>query len=146
MENFPRLTESEIIVLALGTYQLKLARSYCGEHFRNGLYLIETYRENLFYDLPDYGIQEDVWLLRGRIQSRHVRARLYYCYILINNSNNLIEGRNNIVQHYCTCLSGRRTMGTCAHIISIIWYLAFAVHEGFSAPATFLNDIILDVH
>ncbi|XP_047036447.1 uncharacterized protein LOC124642178 [Helicoverpa zea] len=72
MENFPRLTESEIIVLALGTYQLKLARSYCGEHFRNGLYLIETYRENLLDDLPDYGIQEDVWLLRGRIQSRHV--------------------------------------------------------------------------
>lgn len=29
-------------------------------------------------DLPDYGIKEDVWLLRGRIQSQHVRAKAYF--------------------------------------------------------------------
>ncbi|KAF9818160.1 hypothetical protein SFRURICE_003901, partial [Spodoptera frugiperda] len=66
LENFPRLTENQIILLALGTYQLKL-----NEHLQNGLYTIETYRENQLDDLPDYGIQENVWLLRGRIQSRH---------------------------------------------------------------------------
>lgn len=143
LENFPRLTENQIILLALGTYQLKLARSYCSEHLQNGLYTIETYRENQLDDLPDYGIQENVWLLCGRIQSRHVRQRTYNCYILINYSQN--EG-NDIVQHYCTCLSGRRTMGTCAHITSILWYLGYAIHEGFNTPSMFLNDVIIDSH
>ncbi|KAF9416045.1 hypothetical protein HW555_006457 [Spodoptera exigua] len=98
-------------------------------------------QKNRLDDLPDYGIQENVWLLRGRIQSRHVRQRTYYCYILINNNSN---EDNDIVQHYCTCISGRRTMGTCAYTISIIWYLGYAIHEGFTAPAMFLNDVIID--
>lgn len=136
IENFPRLTEEQVILFALGTYQLKLARSYCSEHLHNGLYIIETYRDNALEDLPQYGINEEAWLLRGRIQSRHVRARKYYCYILINN--------NNIIQYYCTCLTGRRTIGTCAHVLSIIWYLGCARHEGFIAPALFLNDVIFD--
>lgn len=141
LESFPILSEEQIIVFALGTYQLKLARSYCAEHIRNGLYLIEVYRENDLDDLPDYGMDEDVWLLRGRIQSRHVRSRIYYCYILVNNNEN---ENNPIVQHYCTCLTGRRTMGTCAHTLSIIWYLGHARHTGFTAPAAFLNDVIVD--
>ncbi|KAJ8720664.1 hypothetical protein PYW08_006129 [Mythimna loreyi] len=37
IENFPSMTEEDIILLALGTYQLKLARSYCAEHLSNGL-------------------------------------------------------------------------------------------------------------
>jgi hypothetical protein len=139
LENFPSLSEEQIIIMALGTYQLKLARSYCAEHMQNVLYLIEVYRENRLRDLPIDGNNENVWLRRGHMQSRHVRARTYYCYILLNNNN-----ESNIEQHYCTCLTGRRTMGTCAHIVSIIWYLGYARHTGFTAPATFLNYVIID--
>lgn len=135
--DFPRFSEEQIIKIALGTYQVKLAKSYCSEHLQNGLYSIEIYREAALEDLPNYGINEDAWLLRGRIQSRHVRARKYYCYLLVHN--------NNIVQRYCTCITGRRTVGTCAHILSIIWYLGYAIHEGFVGPALFLNDVIVDV-
>jgi hypothetical protein len=144
INNFPRLTEEDVILLSLGTYQLKLARSYCSEHLANGLYIIEIYRDTALQDLPDYGINEDVWLLRGRIQSRHVRSRTYYCYILVNNV--LTIDNSNIIHHYCTCLTGRRTVGTCAHIISIVWYLGYARHEGFTAPAAFLNDVIVDTN
>lgn len=135
---FPIYTEEQVILLALGTYQIKLARSYCSEHLQNGIYTIEIYRQNALEDLPDYGINEDSSLMRGRIQSRHIRARTYYCYILINNNNNTIS------QYYCICLTGRRTVGTCAHIVSIVWYLGYARHEGFVAPALFLNDVLLD--
>lgn len=138
IENFPRLSEEQVIHFALGTYQLKLARSYCSEHLQNGLYIIETYRDNTLEDLAQYDINEEAWLLRGRIQSRHVRARKYFCYILINNIN------NNITQYYCTCLTGRRTIGTCAHVLSIIWYVGYARHEGFNEPALFLNSILID--
>ncbi|CAH0407509.1 unnamed protein product [Chilo suppressalis] len=84
VKNFPQLTKEELIVLALGTYQLKLARSYCSEHLNNGLYTIETYA---LEDLPEYGIDQNVCLLRGRIRSRHVRARTYYCYVLFSSND-----------------------------------------------------------
>lgn len=121
---FPQYTEEQVILLALGTYQVKLARSYCSEHLQNGVYTIEVYRQNALEDLPDFGLNEDSWLMRGRIQSRHIRARRYYCYILINNND------NNISQSYCTCPTGR--------------YLGYARHEGFVAPALFLNDLLVD--
>uniref|UniRef100_A0A2H1WJQ1 SFRICE_039260 n=1 Tax=Spodoptera frugiperda TaxID=7108 RepID=A0A2H1WJQ1_SPOFR len=117
--DFVRYTELQVISLALGTYQIKLARSYCSEHLQNGIYTIEIYRQNALEDLPDHGINEDSSLMRGRIQSRHIRTRIYYCYILINNSSNIIS------YYYCTCLTGRRTIGTCAHFVSIVWYLAY---------------------
>ncbi|XP_050551663.1 hemicentin-2-like [Spodoptera frugiperda] len=43
---FPQYTEEQVILLALGTYQVKLARSYCSEHLQNGVYTIEVYRQN----------------------------------------------------------------------------------------------------
>lgn len=138
--DFPRLNEVDVILLALGTYQLKLAKSYCGEHLQNGLYTIDVCRENAINDLPN--VQgNNVWLLRGRIQSRHVRARTYYTYIVIDLNQ---VGRNAITQHYCTCLTGRRTIGSCAHLISIVWYLGYARYNAFHAPAIFLNDVIID--
>lgn len=136
--DFPRLSEHDVILLALGTYQLKLAKSYCSEHLNNGLYLIETYRAAALEDITEYGIDEDVWLLRARIQSRHVRAKKYFCYILLKRNENVI------LHYYCTCLTGRRTVGSCAHIVSIVWYLGYARHEGFTEPALFLNSIVID--
>ncbi|KAF9406909.1 hypothetical protein HW555_012887 [Spodoptera exigua] len=40
LKSFERLNEDDIILFALGSYHLKLAKSYCAEHFRNGLYII----------------------------------------------------------------------------------------------------------
>ncbi|KAJ8728525.1 hypothetical protein PYW07_006221 [Mythimna separata] len=142
LEDFPELTDDDIILFALGTYHIKLAKSYCAEHIRNGIYYIELFRENQLTDLPRYNIREDnVWLIRGRIQSRHVRSRVYYCYILINRSE---TGRRAIEQWYCTCLTGARTVGSCAHIISIIWYMGKGRHIDFNLPAAMLSTIIID--
>lgn len=45
LDDFPRMTADELIVYALGTYQIDQARSYYGEHIKNGSYLIEVYKE-----------------------------------------------------------------------------------------------------
>lgn len=123
--------------ISLGSYHIKLAQSYCSEHLQDGLYMIEIYQENVLNNIPD---ADNVWLLRGRIQSRHVRARIYYCYILINRDQ---VGRNAIKEYYCSCLTGRRTVGSCAHVISMIWYLGVGRYKLFIAPAAFLNNIII---
>lgn len=143
-EDIPRLEEEHIILIALGTYHIKIASSYCAEHLSDGIYIIELYRDNELGDLNEYNIEVGTgsFLVRGRIQSRHTRAKQYYTYVLINRET---EGRNAFSHYYCTCLTGRRTIGTCAHVISILWYLCWARHqEGLTMPAAHLNTVILD--
>lgn len=119
LSDFPSLTEDDLICFALGTYQVKLARSYYAEHVRQGLYNIEVFRDPDCTGLAEYGITAtNVWLLRCRIQSRHARSRIYYSYILIDRQRNCREAIEN---YYCSCLSGKRTLGCCAHIMSIVW-------------------------
>lgn len=65
LDYFPRLTESELKLFTLGSYQLKLAKSYCAEHLHNGLYIIEIKRDDLVGDLQRYNMPQNVWLLYG---------------------------------------------------------------------------------
>ena len=109
-----RLSEDEIFLFALGNYHIKLAKSHCAEHLRDGVYYIELYRDSSLSDLPKFNIlQSNVWLVRVRVQSRHVRSRIYYSYILINQD---LANRHAIAYWYCTCLIGNFTVGSCAHI------------------------------
>lgn len=138
---FPILSEEDLILIALGTYQIKLARSYLSEHIRNGSYSIEIC-DSISPDLREYGLNDEGVLLRGRIQSRHVSNRIHYCYILLPIS---VSGREALSNYYCSCLTGRRTVGTCAHIMSIVWYLGWARHQqNILLPAIFLDEIISD--
>lgn len=36
--------------------------------------------------------------------------------------------------YYCTCKSGARILGTCAHIANVLWYIGYARHEQHSVP------------
>lgn len=144
VREFPRLSEEELVMFALGTYQIKLARSYYSEHARNGVYTIEVYRENddLNNLLNNYNITgNNFWLLRGKVQSRHTRSRIYHTYILVNSDHLGLEALNH---YYCSCKSGRRTLGTCAHVMSIVWFLAYARYENIDHPAQFLDSIVID--
>ncbi|CAH2088907.1 unnamed protein product [Euphydryas editha] len=144
LQDFPRLTARDLIIFSLGTYQIKLARSYYAEHARNGTYTIELYRdtEDLPNILNNYNIAgNNFWLLRGRIQSRHRRSRTYYTYILIDLNKRGLEA---LEHYYCSCKSGRRTLGSCSHIISIVWFLGWARYETISHPAAFLDSVIID--
>lgn len=139
LSHFPRMTEEDIYFLSLGSYQIKLARSYCKEHMRqNGLYSIEIFQQPCTNELHRFNIsfEPGSYILRGRIKSRHVSRCMYYSYIIVNSQS--------IGEYYCSCLTGQRTVGTCAHIISLVWYLGYARHEGIAGPADFLDDIIID--
>ncbi|CAF4576898.1 unnamed protein product [Rotaria sp. Silwood2] len=104
--NFPKMSFDELQELTLGTYQLKQARSYTTEHLsEDGAYLVKVtnQRQNL---------------LRAQIQSRHRNAVKYDLYIQYNTQN--------ITGWYCKCPNGSRVVGCCAHIASVMYYLAFA--------------------
>lgn len=130
LDNLPRLTEVDLILFGLGTYQLKQAKSYYGEHVReDGAFIIE-----LADELPREHTRElgdNVCVIRGRIQSRHVKSKTYYEYIGFDVTQN---GRHIIKEYYCTCKIGRRTVGCCGHVMCIAWYLTYARHEPFIRP------------
>lgn len=136
LRDFPQLTYDELLLFTLGIYHLKLAKSYCHEHMRpNGVYIMELYHRR--------ELVENKILIRGRIQSRHIRAKRYYTYLLINPA---LQGRQSLEGYYCSCIHGRRTVGSCAHIASVVYFLSWAVYQDeFHTPAAFLDETILDL-
>ncbi|XP_045765909.1 uncharacterized protein LOC123878873 [Maniola jurtina] len=141
---FPQLTEEDVILFSLGTYHLKLARSYVAEHLRggDGLYNIEV-SSSPSPSMAEHGlVTENCSLIRGRILSRHVSNKIYYTYILLKEN---IQGREAIAAYYCSCMTGMRTLGACAHTVSIIWYLGVGRHlDNFVGPANAWDDVIIE--
>lgn len=82
----------------------------------NDVFEVEMMRDH--DRLPEPGF------LRARICSRFRRRtkyQLWISYVSHGDVNNVpIRG------YYCTCKTGARTLGTCVHIASILWYLGFA--------------------
>lgn len=138
---FPMLAEEELILFALGIYQLKQARSYYAEHIQaTGRFIIEIGGQ-----IPAEHLQElegrDLYILRGRIQSRHVRLRTYNVYIGIDTA---LTGRQAIAHYYCSCHNGKRTIGCCSHVMCIVWYMGYARHlPVINIPAEGLEDIFV---
>jgi hypothetical protein len=142
MDDFPILSADDLIIFSLGPYQVQQARSYYGEHVKSdGSYLIEVCREP---NLDNFSTESlnwvDPWLLRGRIQSRHSSRRIYYVYILVERAT---QGLDAILGHYCSCIIGKRTLGCCSHVMSIIWYMGWGRYQDdLTPPAKFLDYII----
>ncbi|CAG4980978.1 unnamed protein product [Colias eurytheme] len=139
---FPRMEMNELILFALGTYQIKQARSYYGEHIRfHGDYRIEVASESINATEHNLRGSDNNILIRGKIKSRHISSKRYYVYILIENG---ISGREGIIEYCCNCLVGRRTVGCCAHTMTLVWYLGWARHQSnISAPAEFLDSVVV---
>lgn len=139
--SFPILNMEDLTLLALGIYQIKQARSYYGEHTQaTGMFIIEI-GEQIPADQTRELEGEDLHILRGRIQSRHVRSRTYNVYIGIDAA---LTGREAIKHYYCTCNIGRRTVGCCSHVMCIVWYMGYARHlPNINIPAEGLEDIFV---
>lgn len=142
---FPVLTAEELTLFAVGTYQIKLAPSYYSEHIRSsGSFLIQKYNRPLddlsLFNMPSNNVQ----LLRMHIKSRHISSKVYYCYVLIDVDNR-DRGLECIKNYCCSCLTGRRTIGCCSHVMCIVWFLGWARHQDdIRRPALFLDTIIID--
>lgn len=50
----------------------------------------------------------------------------------------------DIAGYYCNCLVGNRTVGCCAHVMTILWYLSWARFRTVEPPAPFLDDIFYE--
>ena len=111
MPDFPQLNENELRDLTMGVYQIRQAKSYTKEHqTKEGKYEILVNKE-----------QDGI--LKAQIRSRHTSSKTYNLWIEHNANLNPITG------WFCTCKSGARVVGCCAHIASVLWYLGFERHQ-----------------
>ncbi|KAK3109143.1 hypothetical protein FSP39_023866 [Pinctada imbricata] len=110
---FPRLSEEYLRSLTCGVYQLKQASSYTKEH-------LDDYGD---YSFDIHHLAEG--MIRVRIQSRHISAKRYFLWIEFDFS----DVNEPIKAYYCQCKAGMRTVGCCAHVASVLWYLGYKRHS-----------------
>ncbi|KAJ8687901.1 hypothetical protein QAD02_023696 [Eretmocerus hayati] len=172
LPEFPRYTMKDLYFISLGSYQLKQAISYYSEHIKtDGKYIFQVCTEIDRIDFDKYDISlEDPLLIKIRIQSRH-SGNTKYCLFILTESENTgsrpcIQGsttnENVIVSaqapvsrdpssitssllYYCQCKNGARTIGCCAHVMSVLWFLGYARYvPNISPPAQFLDKFFFE--
>ncbi|CAF0897886.1 unnamed protein product [Brachionus calyciflorus] len=119
--DFPKLSYNEILEnITLVSYHLKQSLSYLAEHFdNNGKFKMKIKAKKI--------------VLSSNLD------RLYLTESSKKNDT-LING------WYCTCKNGKRTVGCCSHVSSVIYYFGYARYlENIPKPASFLSDIFLNV-
>ena len=131
--DFPLISEDEMRDITVGIYQLKQAPSYTFEHLsEEGRY--EIVRHHTMHDL-----------IRVRIHSRfrNQESQSHNVYIQYRPGR---RGAGGIAHYACTCICGKRTLGTCSHVASVLWYLGFGRHQlGYKYPAAHIADNVLAI-
>jgi hypothetical protein len=111
--DFPELTERELMILFTETYQLSQATSYLAE-------ILNAETNTLQVQFLKTSTASNA-LVKFEVQSRNVQRHWYRCYIQYQPNNNTVKG---IVGYYCECGNGARTVGSCSHIATLIYYLS----------------------
>lgn len=122
---FPRLTEEEMKLFFTGTYQMSLAAAYLGE-------IIEEGSPKIFH------VKENENIIRLSVRSRHINSKYYKAYVEYKAKNDI----TGIERYCCECPNGMRTVGCCAHVACVIYYLSYARYQSkILRPADFLTKI-----
>lgn len=138
LHDFPVLTIDFLKELTEGIFQIELAPAYIQDTLQR-----EDSDELQLEVLRDINRLPEPGFLRARIWSRYrnrTKYQLWISYIPHADVNNVpIRG------YYCTCKTGARTLGTCVHITSVLWYLGFArLQENVHYPSNALLYAIDD--
>ncbi len=141
------MTEADLRLITLGTYQLRMARSYYAEHIKtNGRLEIEVCKHVGPLSLNSHGFSVDgrnLMLIRGRIQSRHRGSFRYFIYILIDRKRGGVEA---VWGYCCSCPNCLTTVGCCSHIATVLWFLGLGQYlPEILVPASFLDDCVESV-
>lgn len=133
---FPRL-DLEYLKTLTGTYHIYLAASYIQDTIQRN-----EGEENTL-DI-DESIEEQNFL-RFRIFSRFRNATKHMLWVVFRETDDDNVEDPPILGYYCTCRSGARTLGTCAHVASVIWFLGYARNqENITFPSFQLLNCIDD--
>lgn len=128
-------------MISFGSYQVQQARCYLSNHLYSNnndltvFYFSQEIVENLCCALinPDM----DPLLLMINLKSRFVSQTVHRLFVLMDNN---ATGFNCVIAYCCTCKSGNRTVGYCAHVMSLIYFICFA-RNGVKEVSKHLKNI-----
>jgi len=130
LPSFPQLTQEDLKLLTLGTYQLELAKEYANQHLKN----------KTPYEIQIH-IEEETNIVRVKIGSRMSKRTNHTGWIEFTPFG---TGMSSIEGFCCTCKVGARVVGMCSHLCSVIWFLSYARHQGFAPRSCSLADNVLN--
>lgn len=136
--NFPELSQLELKKIALGTYQIKQARSYIVKHIQlnpNRKFLSfacppDAIRSHFGKIINEKNVSQPVFTLT-RMSSRFVANKIHRMYVLADADKN---GSESIIAYFCECKHGKRTVGCCSHVMTFLMYFGFSRHHGGVKP------------
>jgi len=131
LPSFPRLSEEDLKDMTLGSYQLRLAKEYSNQHIKKR----SPYQIQIHHD------EENANIIRIKIGSRMSNHTVHTALIEFIPYS---AGPLGIKGKYCSCKVGTRTVGLCAHLCSVFWFLSYARHRLFSPRCYELANNILD--
>lgn len=118
--SFPRITLDYLKDLIFGSYQIRLAPSYIQD---------KLLRDDVDIFQVDSSRTEEGFL-RVRVYSRFRNSTKYQIFVKFTPWDpNLLPNDEPIKGYYCQCKTGARTLGTCAHVVAVIWYMGWARHQ-----------------
>lgn len=143
VESLPKVSELDLIYIALGKYQIKQAASYHHEHTKSNNGASEV------FSLPDeicgsifQRFQMDgrsLLLLMMRMKSRFRNQKRHDAFILIDRNS---QPETVVLGYCCSCYCGLRTVGCCSHVMCLIWYSLFVQNRRIAPPAGFLDNYL----
>ncbi|KYN19756.1 hypothetical protein ALC57_07909 [Trachymyrmex cornetzi] len=153
LQDFPVLTLEFLKNLTCGIYQLELSPSYIQDKLQRDQ--LEEFQVEM---LRNQNRLSEPGLMRVRVFSRFRNAtkhQLWISYRPIGDGEvdendgievyNRLEDDPPIQGYYCTCRSGARTLGTCVHVTSVLWFLGYARNqENVHLPSTRMIETIKD--
>lgn len=137
----PELNTDDLLTIALGTYQIRMAPSYCQKHLNanNSEFAVFACPDDTTTTLLEdfFSGENQLKLLMIRMKSRFRSNVTHDVYVLIDAMG---DGAASVLAYCCECQNGLRTVGACSHVICLIWVtLHMKDINNLPKPAGFLD-------
>ena len=124
---FPQLDHFQLHLYTCGPYHIKTTRSHYADHLNKaGDFQFEVSAETIHIDYRKYKIDLGFMngiLFKARLGSKHSNSVKYFIYVLVDKT---VTGINAIIGHTCNCKVGKRIVGCCSHVATLIWFFSKA--------------------
>lgn len=142
---FPKLTYRDLKEISQGTYQIRLARSYCQSHVKanenrfpinvcDDVNVCKKYFDKLILLGPRPLL---LWLI---LLSRFQSNKKHQTYVLLD----FCDGKYILKAYCCSCRHGLRTVGCCGHVMLLLWYTLYIDHNNLSFPSSNFDHVFTD--
>lgn len=138
---YPKLSHSDLKEISQGSYQIKLAKSYCQLHMKTNqntfpLYVCDNVCKRYFEKKIVLG--PNPLLVSINLRSRFESQKIHKTYVLLDLSDEKYEVKG----YCCSCRHGCRTVGCCGHTMLVIWYILHIDQNNVKFPSSNFDHLL----